>query len=116
MNRRPLSVTLLSLVLAAAGAVGFAYHLTELNVRHPFQNEVVWVGLIRLAAIVGGVYMLRGSNWARWLAMVWMGFHVVVSAFHSLLEFALHGLLFAVFAYILFRPQATEYFRTGRVE
>jgi uncharacterized membrane protein HdeD (DUF308 family) len=116
MNKRPLSVTLLSVLIAAAGALGVAYHLTELNLRHPFQNDVVWVGLIRLVAIVCGVYMLRGSNWARWLAMVWIGFHVVISGFHSLQEFAFHGLLFAVFAYVLFRPQATEYFRTGRLQ
>ena len=114
MNKRPLPVTLLSLLIAAAGAVGFAYHLSELNVRHPFQNDAIWVGVIRLLAIVGGVYMLRGKNWARWLAMVWIGFHVVVSGFHSLLEFAIHGLLFAVFAYVLFRPPATQYFRGGR--
>jgi hypothetical protein len=116
MTRRPLSVTLLSVLIAAAGAVGLAYHLSELNLRHPFQNYVLWVGLIRLVAIVCGVYMLRGDNWARWLAMVWIGFHVVISGFHSLPEFAFHGLLFAVFAYVLFRPQATEYFRAGRVQ
>jgi hypothetical protein len=116
MNQRPLSVTLVSLLLAAAGAVGFAYHLSELNLRHPFQNDVVWVGLIRLAAIASGVYMLRGSNWARWLAMVWIGFHVVISGFHSLQEFAFHAVLFAIFAYCLFRARAAEYFRPARME
>jgi hypothetical protein len=114
MNKRPLSVTLVSLLLAAAGAVGLVYHFAELNMRHPFQNDAIWVGVIRLLAIVGGVYMLRGKNWARWLAMVWIGFHVVVSGFHSLLEFAIHGLLFAVFAYVLFRPPATQYFRAEK--
>jgi hypothetical protein len=116
MNRRPLSVTLVSLLLAGAGGVGFVYHLRELNVRHSFQNGVVWIGLIRVAAIVAGVYTLRGSNWARWLAISWIGFHVVISAFHSLLEFAVHGLLFAIFAYVLFRPPATTYFRAGKAE
>jgi hypothetical protein len=114
MKRRPLSVTLVSLLLAAAGAVGFVYHFAELNLRHPFQNDAVWVGVIRLLAVVGGVYMLRGQNWARSLAMLWIGFHVVVSGFHSLPEFAIHGLLFAVFAYVLFRRPATKYFRTAR--
>jgi hypothetical protein len=110
MKKRPLPVTLLSLLIAAAGAVGFAYHLNELNWHHPFQNDVLLVELVRLIAIVSGVYMLRGSNWARWLALGWIGFHVVVSAFHSLPQFAFHGVLFAVFAYSLFRRQATEYF------
>jgi hypothetical protein len=106
-------VTVVSLLLAAAGAVGLVYHLTELNVRHPFQNGVAWVSLVRLAAIVGGVYMLRGRNWARWLAMAWIGFHVVVSSFHSFPQFAVHALLFVVFAWVLFRPQATEYFHSA---
>ncbi len=114
MNKRPLPVTILSLLIAAAGAVGFVYHLTELKLPHPFQNDAVLVELIRLAAIVCGVYMLRGRNWARWLALFWIGFHVVVSAFRSLPEFAFHGVLFAVFAYFLFRPKATEYFAPGQ--
>jgi len=113
MNKRPLPVTLVSLLIAAAGVVGFVYHLNELNVRHPFQNDAVLVELVRLVAIVCGVYMLRGRNWARWLAMAWIGIHVVVSGFHSFPEFAFHGLLFTVFGYLLFRPQATEYFVLG---
>jgi hypothetical protein len=116
MNKRPLPVTVLSLLLVAAGAVGLVSHLNELDRHHPFQNEFLLIELVRVIAIVSGVYLFRGSNWARWLALVWIGFHVVVSAFHSLPEFAFHGLLFAVFAYFLFRPQATEYFCTERRE
>ena len=116
MNKRPLSVTLISLLLSAAGAVGFVYHLSDLNLRHPFQNDVVWAGLVRLVAIVCGVYMLLGRNWARCLAVVWIAFHVVVSSFHSFPELAVHALLFVVFTYVLLRPQATKYFRARRVE
>jgi hypothetical protein len=114
MHKRPLSVTVISLLLAAAGLVGLVYHLTELNLRHPLQNEVVWIELVRLLAIVSGAFMLRGSNWARWLAVTWIGFHVVVSAFHSIPELAMHCLVFAVFAYVLFRPPASEYFRAAK--
>jgi hypothetical protein len=113
MNRRPISVTLVSLLIAGAGVVGFAYHLSDLSLRHPFQSDVVWIELVRLIAIVCGLYMLRGANWARWLTLLWIGFHVIVSAFHSIPEFAMHALLFAVFAYVLFRPPATSYFRVG---
>jgi hypothetical protein len=116
MNKRPLSVTIISLLIATAGAVGFVYHLTEVNLRHPFWNDAVWVELVRLVAIVCGVYMLRGRNWARWLAMVWIGFHVVISVFHPFPQLAIHGLVFAVFAYVLFRPAATVYFRASRAE
>jgi hypothetical protein len=109
MNKRPPSITVISCVFVAAAAFGLAYHLIEFA-QHPFQYDIVWVCLVRLTAIVCGVFMLRGSNWARWLIMVWIAYHLVLSAFHSFHPLVVHGLLFTVFAYFLFRPQATEYF------
>jgi hypothetical protein len=114
MSKRPISVTLIGLLLAAAGAVGFVYHLRELNVQHLFQNDFVWIEFVRLLAVASGVYMLHGHNWARWLALFWIGFHVVISAFHSWTEVAAHCVVLAIFAYVLFRPAAREYFRDGR--
>ena len=116
MNNRPRSVTVISCVLAAADVIGLAYHLTEFKVLHPFQYGIVWVVLVRLMAIICGVYMLRGSNWARWLTLVWIAYHVILSGFHSLDELVMHALVFAVFAYFLFRPRATQYFRAARTE
>ena len=55
--------------------------------------------------------MLRGSNWARWLLIVWLGYHVALSVFHAPFELVVHSLLFAAVLYFLFRPQATAYFR-----
>lgn len=95
------------------GAIGFAYHLTDFQPQHPFQYDVVWVELVRLTAIICGVYMLRGHNWARWLALAWIALHVVVSAFHTLSELAIHSLFCAVIAWLLFRPVATRYFRAS---
>jgi len=115
MKRRPVSVIVISLLLAAAGAVGLVYHFREINFQHPFQNEALGVALIRLSAILAGVYMLRARNWARWLAILWIGFHVVVSAFHSVPELAFHGVLLAIFSYVLFRPRANSYFRANEV-
>jgi len=43
--------------------------------------------MIRIIAVVGGVFLLMGHNWARWLMLAWLAFHVAVSAFHSLSEF-----------------------------
>lgn len=112
MNRRPLSVTVVGCIFIAAGVIGLAYHASEFKTQHP--SEVVWVCLVRLLAILGGVFVLRGHNWARWLLLVWMAYHVILSAFHPLSELVTHGLLFAVIAYVLFRPQAAWYF--GRRE
>src|SRR5262249_39079375 len=61
-------------------------------------------------AIVCGVFLLRGSNWARWLLLAWIAFHVVLSAFHNVFELAMHSLLLVVVAYCLFRPRTSAYF------
>ena len=111
MNKRPLSITVISWLFVAAGVIGLAYHATEFTADRPFQYDVVWVCLVRLLAILCGVFMLRGSNWARWLLLVWIGYHVILSAFHSVSELVMHSLLFVVVAYFLFRPQASAYFR-----
>jgi len=116
MNKRPLSVAIISCLFIVAGGVGFAYHLTEFKAGHPFQYDVVWVCLVRLLAILSGVFMLRGRSWARWLLLVWIAFHVILSATHALFEFIVHALLLAVVAYFLFRPQASAYFRATRTK
>lgn len=111
MNRRPLAVTIISWLFIAAGAIGLAYHLTKINPQQPFQAESVWILLVRLLAMVCGVFMLRAANWARWLALAWMAFHVLLSFFHSLQQVLAHGLLLVLIAYVLFRPEARAYFR-----
>jgi hypothetical protein len=116
MNKRPRSITVISWIFIAAGAIGLAYHATEFKADRPFQYDVVWVCLVRLLAILSGVFMLRASNWARWLLVVWMGYHIVLSVLHSPLQLFVHGLLFAVILYFLFRPQASAYFRGARAE
>jgi hypothetical protein len=116
MNKRPPSVTVVGCIFVAAGVVGFAYHVTEFKAQGPFQYEVVWVFFLRLLAILCGLFLLRGANWARWLLLVWIAYHVILSAFHSLTEVVVHSLLFAVVAYFLFRPKASTYFRGARTE
>ncbi len=114
MNERPLSVAIIGCVYIVMGAIGFAYHFNEFKAQHPLQYDIIWVGLLRLIAIVCGVYMLRGHNWARWLALAWIVYHVILSAFHALSELAIHSLFCAILAYFLFRPTATRYFRAAR--
>jgi len=118
MKKRPLSITIISWLFLATGAIGLTYHATEFKAQRPFENDAVWVCLVRLLAILCGAFMLRGGNWARWLLVVWMGYHIVLSALHSPLQLFVHSLLFAVILYFLFRPQATAYFRgpsTGNI-
>src|SRR5258705_13725558 len=104
MNKRPLSVMVIGWIFLAAGVVGLAYHATEFQAHGPFQYDVLWVCLVRLAAVIGGVFLVRGNNWARWLLVIWMAYHVILSAFHSLSQLIVHGLLLAGITYLLFRP------------
>lgn len=114
MNKRPLAVIIIACVYIATGAAGLANQLSEFDARHPFANDVAWVALVSLIAIVSGIYMLRGHNWARWLALAWMGFHVILNIFHTRLELAVHALFFGILTYFLFRPAVSRYFGTAR--
>jgi hypothetical protein len=104
--RRPIPVTILGGLFIVAGLVGIAYHLSE----RPVDPSIILVTFIRILAVVGGVFLLMGHNWARWLLLAWLAFHVVVSAFHSLSEMAAHAVLLIVVAYFLFTPPASKYF------
>ena len=111
MNKRPLSVTIIGWLFIAIGVISFAYHFIEFSNRHTFQYDALWVLLLRLLALACGVFMLRGNNWARWLTVAWMGYHVVLSAFHAWQELVIHAVFLAVLAYFLFRADAAVYFR-----
>ena len=69
---------------------------------------------IGIAALVGGAFVLRGRNWARWLLAGWMLFHVAISIVHPG-QLAAHVVIFGFLAFLLFRPSAREHFgRTGK--
>lgn len=116
MHKRPPSVTVIGCLIIAAGSIGFAYHVTEFRRLLPIQYETVWICLLRLLAILCGVYLLGGRNWARWLLLAWIAYHVILSGFHSLIQVVVHGLLLAVIAWFLFRPKAAVYFRGAHAE
>ena len=113
-NVRPLHVTAFGWLFIAAGVVGLVYHATELRIPGPVDPEQVWVLLLRLLAIVGGAFLLRGAGWARWLVLAWIAYHVVLSAFHSSSDTLVHAALLALVAYGLLRSDAAAYFRGMR--
>ena len=115
-SKRPLSVTIIGCVYLTVGAVGFVYHFRELESSHAFPYDAVAVELSELLAILCGGFMLRGHNWARWVALAWIVFHVVLSTLHSFGQFAVHCLFCAVITWSLFHRGATRYFRDARSE
>jgi hypothetical protein len=109
--KRPVTVLIIGCLFIVAGTVGLAYHLRDLNVHSAFSNDAVWVLLLRLLAIVAGILVLRGSNAGRWLLILWISYHVVLSYFHTLSEMIVHIILLAVVVYALFHRKVTPFFR-----
>jgi len=105
-TKRPFSLWILSCLYIAVGTIGFAYYFSELMAH---QDNSVWIELTELLAIASGAFMLRGHNWARWLALVWMAFHVAVS-FPVYRQMAIHLTIFVGIAWVLFRPDTRQYF------
>lgn len=110
--KRPLPVTILGCLFIVVGLVGLVYHLFE----EPLKPQIALLSLVRLMAVVGGIFLLMGHNWARWLVLGWLAFHVVVSAFHSLSECIAHVVLLIVIGYFLLRPPASKYFQAAPSE
>jgi hypothetical protein len=106
---RPRLVTLLGWMLIALGAIECVYRLTM--IRWPLHAEDVGVPLFELIILVCGIFLLRGCDWARWLAVAWVGFHIVVGSLHSLSRGILHGLIFLAFVWMIFRPAMNAWFR-----
>jgi hypothetical protein len=109
-KKRPISITILGWLYIVVGVVSTAAHYAEFRTQRPALNEVVWITALGAAAIVAGVFMLRGKNWARWLALAWIAAHVVISALNMMHGLLIHSLLFLLIAYFLFRREAREYF------
>ena len=64
---------------------------------------------IGIAALIGGTFVLRGRNWARWLLAAWMAFHVAISVGKPTALVA-HLVIFGFIAFLLFRPPASAHF------
>ncbi|HTZ75868.1 MAG TPA: hypothetical protein VMB47_18270 [Candidatus Aquilonibacter sp.] len=111
-KKPPVAIIFLGLLYIAVGAVNFAHHFRQ-SLASPRGG--VWVLLVELLAIVAGAFLLRGQNWARWLALAWMLFHVAISA-AVLRELIIHGVICILIAWLLFRPESTRYFRPPPLE
>jgi hypothetical protein len=110
-KHRPIAVTVIAWIFLASGLIGLVYHAKDFNSKGPVQFDLVSVSLVRLLAVIGAVFLLRGRNWARWLLVLWLAYHVGLSTLHSTSQTVMHALLLAVIAAFLFRPPASAYFR-----
>lgn len=130
MNNRPRSVTVISWFFIAFGTIALLTSLlpklpgteqanTEFKSQHPILYAQMYFNVA--LAVICGVFMLRGCNWARWVLAVYFGNNVILSVIMSpslklLLSRLLFALLFGFAAYLLFRPQSTTFFRRQNAE
>jgi hypothetical protein len=108
VNQRPIAVTGIAWLFIAVGTAMFLFHSPGLL--HPHWDDFL-VEFTELLALLAGIYMLRKKNWARWLALAWMAFHIVLSAFPPFKGLVVHVLIFAGITYLLLQSDAAEYFR-----
>jgi len=111
MNQRPRSITLISWIFIIFGSIALLSGVLPLA-----DLKSHWyVHLSRLLQIVAGVFMLYGRNWARWLLLAWIAFHLVVGALHGVVTLVMHVVIFSVILFFVFRRDANAYFARGSV-
>ena len=121
MNERPRPITVISWIFIVFGSIalltGLLPNVNTTTTQRIAELKTHWfVHVSRMLMILSGVFMRYGCNWARWLLVAWMAFHIIIRALHSPFQLLMHTLIFAVILYFLFRPPASTYFRGTRAE
>lgn len=110
MKSRPIAVWVFSILFIAAGLVGLIYHLHDLRTQ-TFDITTILILLLRLLAVVGGIFLFIGHNWARWILAAWLALHVVISALNSVEQTLAHLVLLVLVIYFLWRPEVSAFLR-----
>jgi hypothetical protein len=119
VEKRPRSVIVISFLFILLGAITLVHAVVEListNDRLTDLKSHWMIYLSAVAAIVGGVFLFKGQNWARWLLVAWMAFHIVVGALHGIAALLTHVVIFSVILFFLFRRPASTYFSANADE
>ncbi|HKK46232.1 MAG TPA: hypothetical protein VJ964_11975 [Balneolaceae bacterium] len=120
MKTRPLSVTIISWLFIVVGIISllgglqpFTGIITGSDIPPFSLHETLDLALASatlLLAIIGGIFMLKGFNWARWLLVLWMVFHIIISLQGTLWIIIFHCVIFGAITYFLFRKNGSDYF------
>jgi hypothetical protein len=109
--RKPIpSILVVGVLFLALGVLDVWRGVAPLAGSGRLAGDDVLVLAIGVAALVGGSYVLRGRNWARWLLAGWMALHVVISAGKPA-QLGAHLAIFGGVAFLLFRSRASAWFR-----
>jgi hypothetical protein len=110
MKPRPLSITIISWIFIIFGSIALLSGAPFADIKSHW-----YVHLSRILQIIVGVFMLYGRNWARWLLVAWIVFHIVVGALHGIVTLVMHVVIFSVILFFVFRRDANEYFARTRL-
>lgn len=111
MNKPPLMIILLSGLFIAAGLISSIIHFVSFRSHSLSGQELLWIVLLNVMAIIAGIFMLRRHHWAAWPALVWMAVHIGISLLDSRQKLMVHSLIFVLIAWLLFRPASRAFFQ-----
>jgi hypothetical protein len=119
MSRRPLTITITGWLFVVVGVLSLGRQVLDLSSSPPglvssLPQGFWYAAITALAAGLGGVFIVYGANWARWLLAAWLALHVVLSAFHGAFKLVVHTGLAVLVLWLLFRECAAAWFRADR--
>jgi hypothetical protein len=114
VSTRPRAVTLIGWLFIAVGGAGIARGLWDVVRAEATLLDLGIMTASGIAAVLGGALLLRGSAWGRWLLLLWMAFHIVISALDDRVKLAMHVVLFGAVLYFLLGAETSAYLRRPR--
>lgn len=111
MNKRPLPVTIVSILFILVGCIGLAYHVKELFNPDKNLSETILILVLRILAAVFGLLLLYRINLARWLIILWLVYHIIIGAFNSMSQMLIHVVFLILVSILLFLPVSSAFFQ-----
>jgi hypothetical protein len=119
--KRPLSITIISWIFILGGIISLHAMYRGLTNPDTGQNMSMFISVhpvyftfthfAAILAIICGIFILFGFNWARWLLFVWFVEATIADAMIVPSHFWKPCVLFVPAVCFLFRQPATDYFR-----
>lgn len=110
VRRRMPSVLAVGVLFLVLGAVDVYRGVAPIfGPGSPLATDDMQELAVGIAALVGGGFVLRGQDWARWLLALWMLLHLAISMGHPG-QLIAHLVIFGALAFLLFRPGARAWF------
>jgi hypothetical protein len=110
-KKRPVYIVVIGVVFITLGLLDIWRGAIPLTSRPAhLAGDDLTVLSIGIAALLGGIFVLKGRDWARWLLAIWIALHVALSIRDPYVLLA-HLAIFGLILVGLFHPAAAIYFR-----